>query len=62
MNKVVEILMKRDGIDEDHALAIVRETRDELLSLGVDDMNYEDIIWDYVGLEPDYLEDILEVN
>lgn len=61
MNKVVEILMKRDGLDEDHALAIVRETRDELLSLDVDDMNYEDIIWDYVGLEPDYLEDILAI-
>ena len=63
MNKVVEILMNRDGIDEETALAIVRETRDELLSLGLDNMmDYDDIIWEYVGLEPDYLDDILAIN
>jgi len=62
MNRVVEILMKRDGLDEEHARALVKETRDELLSLGFDNMmEYDDIIWDYVGLEPDYLDDILAI-
>ena len=60
MNRVVEILMKRDGDSQEIAEARVRETRDELLSLGFDNMmEYDDIIWDYVGLEPDYLDDIL---
>jgi len=62
MNKVVEIIMKRDNIDEDVAIAMVKETRDELLSLDFNNMmDYDDIIWDYLGLEPDYLEDILDI-
>ena len=46
MNKIVEILMDRDGITEEDARALIEETRDE-------------IIQDYLGLEPDYLDYIL---
>ena len=60
MNKVVEILMKRDGIEQHIAEALVAETRDEILAL--DDASIteaDDIIQEYLGLEPDYLVDIL---
>ena len=60
MNKVVEILMKRDGISEDEASALVRETRDELIMLD-NPFEADEIIEDYLGLEPDYLEDILYI-
>jgi hypothetical protein len=60
MNKVVEILMKRDGISEDEARALVRETRDELIMLD-NPFEADEIIEDYLGLEPDYLEDILYI-
>lgn len=61
MNRVVKILMDRDNIDQENAEALVRETRDEILSLGEDDVfEIDDIILDYLGLEPDYVFDILD--
>ena len=63
MNKVVKILMERDGDSQEIAEARVKETRDELLSLDnlEDMMDYDNIIWEYLGLEPDYLDDILMI-
>ena len=58
MNRVVEILMNRDEIDQETAEALVRETRDEIFSLD-NPLEADDIIADYLGLEPGYLEDIL---
>jgi len=52
--------MKRDGIEQHIAEALVAETRDEILAL--DDASIteaDDIIQEYLGLEPDYLVDIL---
>lgn len=57
MNKVIEILMKRDGLDEEEARALVEETRDEIISLD-DPMEADNIMMDYLGLEPDYILDI----
>ena len=56
MNKVIEILMKRDGIDKEYAEALVKETRDEIM---INPDMADEIIEDYLGLEPDYLEYIL---
>lgn len=61
MNRAVKILMDRDNIDQENAEALVRETRDEILSLDEDDVfEIDDIILDYLGLEPDYVFDILD--
>ena len=57
MNRVVAILMKRDGINEADAIELVKETKEELLSS--DTFFPDDIIWNNLGLEPDYLMDIL---
>ena len=56
MNKVIDILMKRDGIEYEDARNLVKETKDEIISNPID---ANEIIKDYLGLESDYLEDIL---
>ena len=56
MNKVVQILMKRDGIDEEEARSLIKETRDEMIE---NPYEADDIIMEYLGLEPDYIFDIL---
>lgn len=56
MNKIVEILMERDGITEEDARALIEETRDEIMC---NHENTDEIIQDYLGLEPDYLDYIL---
>lgn len=56
MNRVIDILMKRDGIEYEDARNLVKETKDEIISNPFD---ANEIIKDYLGLEPDYLEDIL---
>jgi len=61
MNRIVKILMERDNIDQEIAEALVRETRDEILSLDDADVcEVDDIISEYLGLEPDYIFDILD--
>jgi len=58
MNKVVEILMERDAMPQEHAERLVRETRDEIMMLD-NPLEADDVLMDYLGLEPDYLEDVL---
>lgn len=61
MNRIVKILMERDNIDQEIAESLVRQTRDEILSL--DEANVfeaDEIIYKYLGLEPDYIFDILD--
>ena len=53
--------MARDGIDQEIAESLVRKTRDEILSL--DEANVfeaDEIIYEYLGLEHDYIFDILD--
>lgn len=63
MNRVVSILMKRDGITESEAKELVEEVRAEITQ-GVEDgiYTYDDvecILASDLGLEMDYLVDIL---
>lgn len=58
MNKVVKILMERDEIDRETAEDIVRETLNELLNLE-NPFEADDVMRDYLGLEPDYIFDVL---
>ena len=61
MNKVVKILMERDEIGQETAEALVRETRDELINLE-NPLEADDIIKEYLELEPDYIFDILDMK
>ena len=57
MNRVVKILMKRDGITREEAESLVAEAREALLSC--DPWEAEDILAELLGLELDYLFDII---
>ena len=56
MNKVIEILINRDGLTESEAKELIDETR-EMIITGPEDA--DQIISEQLGLEPDYLFDIL---
>lgn len=63
MNEIVEILMHRDGISEIEAYNVIEECIAELRDAfrrGTDLNEYEDIVAYHLGLEPDYLEFLLE--
>ena len=58
MNRVIKILMERDGISAEEARSLVKETRDELLALD-NPLDADNIMMEYLGLEPDYIFDII---
>ena len=60
-NRVVRILMHRDGLTEKEAVSRVEDTASEIYDAieGTSCMEPEDIMMDELGLEPDYIFDIL---
>lgn len=56
----IKILMDRDGITYDEAKQLVTECRDALLEAPSTTLS-DDIIASYLGLEPDYIFDILDI-
>lgn len=56
MNRIVDILMKRDKMSQQEAEALVNETLNEILD---DPVAADDIMLSYLGLEPDYIIDLL---
>lgn len=61
MKKIIKILMQRDGISEEEARALIKETRDEIMMLD-NPLEADNILMEYLGLEPDYIFDILNMN
>lgn len=53
MNRVIEILMKRDNMTEEDARELVEECREELYE------GNEYACEEILGLEPDYILDII---
>ena len=60
MNKIVEILMERDGINEEEARSLIKETRDEIMMLD-NPLEADTVLMEFLGLEPDYMFDILNI-
>lgn len=63
-NRVVKILMKRDGISAKEAEQLVQDTRDEMYAAieeGQMLSEIDDIIATNLELEPDYIFDILSM-
>lgn len=56
MNRVVEILMERDGMTKNEAEKLINETREVILE--GDPFEAEDIVLDMLGLEMDYIIDL----
>lgn len=67
MEEIIKILMRRDGISREEACNLVEGCRAELHDLIncadlIDFFTYDmvaDIVEDWLGLEPDYLEYLL---
>ena len=56
MNKVVKILMERDGLTRQEATEQVKEAKEIMLNEQDDS-----VIEELLGLEPDYIFDVLEI-
>lgn len=62
-NNLVELLMRRDHISHEEAVEMLFTCREDI-NRAVEEGRYtevDDIIMDDLGLEPDYLYDILDV-
>ena len=61
MDKIVKILMKRDGMTEKEAKELYQHTKSEVLdAMGEGDYNLvEDILYCDLGLEMDYIFDMM---
>lgn len=57
MNSVKEILMRRDGLSEQEAIDLIRETRDMILDANI--FEADEIMADMLGLEPDYIMEVV---
>lgn len=57
MNKIIKILMSRDGVDYEEAKEMVEDARSELLDAisGTSVLTPEDIMYGELGLEMDYV-------
>ena len=60
MEEVIKILMERDGISEEEARTLIKETRDEIMMLD-DPCKADEVFMEYLGLEPDYLDCIFSI-
>ena len=56
-NRVVEILMNRDGMTREEAEERVQEVREMIVTASV--LEAEDILIDELGLEMDYIFDLI---
>lgn len=56
--RVKKILMERDGLTADEAQQLIDDTVAELLDC-TNILEADEILMDNLGLEPDYLEDLL---
>ncbi len=54
-NRLVSIMMRRDGMERDEAEDLLQDARAAV----EDGEDPEDVLADWFGLEPDYLEDLL---
>ena len=57
MEKVIRILMMRDDITREEAVELIEETLEEIYRSDINDA--DDILMDNLGLEPDYLFDLI---
>lgn len=59
MNRVTKILMERDDITREEAEERIADVRELMCDCNYDPIKCEDILASYLGLEFDYLFDIL---
>ena len=58
MNRAVEYIMRRDGVDSEYARMLVREAADEIAECPNEAVH---ILHTYLGLDETYLIDVISV-
>jgi len=61
MSRIVDILMKRDGVTKEEARNTLQETR-EMINDAIASGNFdevEDIVYSELGLEMDYIDELI---
>lgn len=64
LETIEQILMRRDGLDKQEAQDLIDEAKEEVQSIienGGTLEEVEDVVRDYFGLEPDYVEEMLSI-
>ena len=59
MNRVTKILMERDNLTREEAEELIANVREQMCDCNYDPIECEDILADELGLELDYLFEIL---
>jgi hypothetical protein len=59
MSEIVDVLVKRDGISKKEAEEQIAEIRERIYSGEIDAFDIDDVMMDELGLEPDYIEELL---
>lgn len=59
MNRIVKVLMDRDGLSEEEAKELFKSTAAMIAEALEDGMDPDEVLMDELGLEPDYMDDIL---
>ena len=57
-NRLVNILVNRDGVTEEEAVSMINDCMEALLTC--DPFESDEVIQDMLGLEPDYLDEIMD--
>lgn len=59
MSEIVNVLVKRDGVSKKEAEEQVADIRERIYSGEIDAFDIDDVMMDELGLEPDYIEELL---
>lgn len=55
MEKIIQILMRRDGMSRDEAKELIRDVKEMMTECNYDPIECENIVAEELGLEPDYI-------
>ena len=59
MEKIIRILMERDGISREEAVSIVKDVKEMMEECNYDPAECEEIFEMELGLEPDYMPSLI---
>lgn len=59
MNDIIDVLMNRDGFTREEAINEIKFVKEEIMNAILNGQDPEDILIEQLGLEPDYLFDLL---
>lgn len=58
MERIINILMQRDGLPREGSISLIEQTKDMILETE-DIWNADAVLMEQLGLEPDYMVDLL---